>query len=201
MKLKSLCALAALLLNALLCSLLWAPAAQAAPIVFTFATLPAGGALTGHPGDTVGWGYQLVNTDALNWFVPTQLNATSFSLGTPDASYFDFPTLAPGASATVAFDAGTHAGLYGLQIFSFALPGMSDIGNFSLSGEWWSGDPLAGGSFLQVSDLQLAPLSVTLAVAGVPLPGTLWLLAAGLALLWLAQRGRQKGAQFGGALG
>ncbi|MYN16611.1 hypothetical protein GTP81_07580 [Rugamonas sp. FT107W] len=201
MKLRSLCALAALLLNTLLCSLLWTPAAQAAPIVFTFATLPAGGALTGHPGDTVGWGYQLVNTDALNWFVPTQLNATSFSIGTPDASYFDFPTLAPGASATVAFDAGAHAGLYGLQIFSFALPGMSDSGNFSLSGEWWSGDPLAGGTFLQVSDLQLAPLSVTLAVTGVPLPGTLWLLAAGLPLLWLAQRGRQKGAQFGGALG
>ncbi|NVD73558.1 hypothetical protein HUX88_23900 [Duganella sp. BJB1802] len=201
MKPRSFCALAALLLNTLLCSLSWTQAAQAAPIVFTFATLPAGGALTGHPGDTVGWGYQLVNTDPLNWFVPTQLNATSFSIGTPDASYFDFPTLAPGTSATVAFDAGTHAGLYGLQIFSFALPGMSDSGSFSLSGEWWSGDPLAGGTFLQVSDLQLAPLSVTLAVTGVPLPGTLWLLAAGLPLLWLGQRRRQKGAQFRAALG
>lgn len=201
MKARYLCALAALLWNMLLCSLLWAPAAQAAPVVFTFATLPAGGALTGNPGDTVGWGYQLVNTDPLNWFVPTQLNASSFSIGIPDASYFDFPVLAPGASATVAFDALTHTGLFGLQIFAFALPGMSDSGSFALSGEWWSGDPLAGGSFLQASDVQLAPLSVTLAVTAVPLPGSLWLLAPGLALLWLAQRRRQEGAQFGRALG
>ena len=201
MKPRYLCALAALLWNMLLCSLLWMPAAQAAPVVFTFTTLPAGGALTGNPGDTVGWGYQLVNTDPLNWFVPTQLNASSFSIGIPDASYFDFPTLAPGASATVAFDAGAHAGLYGLQIFAFALPGMSDSGNFSLSGEWWNGDPLSGGIFVQGADAQVAPLSVALAVTAVALPGSLWLLAVGLALLWLGQRRGQKGAQLGHALG
>ncbi|GJJ04032.1 hypothetical protein RugamoR64_45700 [Duganella rhizosphaerae] len=201
MKARYLCALAALLWNMLLCTVLWTPTAQAAPLVFTFATLPAGGALTGHPGDTVGWGYQLVNTDPLNWFVPTQLNASSFSIGIPDASYFDFPVLAPGASTTVAFDALAHTGLYGLQIFAFALPGMSDIGSFSVSGEWWNGDPLGGASFLQASDVQLAPLSVTLAVTGVPLPGSLWLLALGLPLLWLGQRRRQEGSQFGRALG
>jgi len=105
------------------------------------------------PGATVGWGYQLVNTDTLNWFVPTQLNASSFSIGSPDASYFDFPILVPGAAAVVAFDAALHTGLYGVQIFPFALPGQIDSGSFSLSGEWWSGDPLSGGTFLQAADV------------------------------------------------
>lgn len=195
MKLRYLCALAALLLKLLW----WAPVASATPFVFTFAAVPAG-AVTGNPGDTVGWGYQLVNTDTLNWFVPTQLNASSFSIGSPDASYFDFPVLAPGATVAAAFNAATHTGLYGLQIFPFALPAMHDSGSFSISGEWWNGDPLAGGTFLQVSDVLLAPLSVAVAGTGVPAPGSLSLLVAGLSLMWLVQRRRQKGAQLGGAL-
>ncbi|ELX10423.1 hypothetical protein Jab_2c25120 [Janthinobacterium sp. HH01] len=195
MKLRYLCALAALLLKLLW----WAPVAGATPFVFTFTAVPSA-AITGNPGDLVGWGYQLVNTDTLNWFVPTQLNASSFSIGSPDASYFDFPVLAPGATASAAFDAATHTGLYGLQIFPFALPATSDNGSFSLSGEWWSGDPLAGGTFLQVSDVLLAPLSVAVAATAIPAPGSMWLLAVGLPLLWLAQRRRQKGEQFGRAL-
>ena len=196
MKFRSFCALAALLF-----SMLSIPAVQAAPFVFTFATQPGGGAISGNPGDTVGWGYQLVNTDTVNWFVPTQLNASSFSIGSPDASYFDFPVLAPGATVAAAFDALTHTGLYGLQLFPFALPAMNDSGGFSLSGEWWSGDPLAGGTFLQVSDVLLAPLSVTVAALAVPLPGSPWLLLIGVPLLCWSQRRRQEGAQFGRALG
>jgi hypothetical protein len=178
--------------------LCWSPVVQALPFTFTFAAQPAGGAVSGAPGETVGWGYQLVNTDTLNWFVPTQLNASSFSIGSPDASYFDFPILAPGAAAAAAFDAVLHTGLYGVQIFPFALPGQSDIGNFSLSGEWWSGDPLAGGTFLQAADAVLSPISLQVAgVAAVPLPGSLPLLALGVALMWGCQRRRQKGAQLG----
>ncbi|MQA20990.1 hypothetical protein [Rugamonas rivuli] len=195
MKLRYLCALAALLLKLLW----WAPVAGATPFVFTFAAVPSA-SVTGNPGDVVGWGYQLVNTDTLNWFVPTQLNASSFSIGSPDASYFDFPVLAPGATVAAAFDAVTHTGLYGLQIFPFALPAMSDSGSFSLAGEWWNGDPLAGGTFLQVSDVLLAPLSIAVAGTAIPAPGSMWLLAAGLPLLWLAQRRRQKGPQLGRAL-
>jgi hypothetical protein len=172
--------------------------AHALPFTFTFATGPAGGAVSGLPGQTVGWGYQLVNTDTSNWFVPTVLNASSFSIGSPDASYFDFPILVPGAAAVVAFDAALHAGLYGVQIFPFALPGQVDSGSFSLSGEWWSGDPLSGGTFLQAADVAVSPFSLEVAgITAVPLPGSLPLLALGLVLLWACQRRRKEGAQFG----
>ncbi|CAN7692860.1 hypothetical protein [Duganella sp. LjRoot269] len=194
MKLRNLYAVFALLF-AVLC---WSPAVQALPFTFTFAAQPAGGSISGLPGETVGWGYELVNTDTLNWFVPTQLSASSFSIGSPDASYFDFPILVPGAAATVAFDAALHTGLYGVQIFPFALPGQIDSGSFSLSGEWWSGDPLSGGTFLQAADVVVSPFSLEVAgITAVPLPGSLPLLALGLVLLWVCQRRRKEGAQFG----
>jgi hypothetical protein len=175
--------------------------AQALPFTFTFATGPAGGAVSGLPGQTVGWGYQLVNTDTSNWFVPTVLNASSFSIGSPDASYFDFPILAPGASANAAFDALLHAGLYGVQIFPFALAGQSDSGLFTLSGEWWSGDPLTGGTFLQAADGVQAAFSLTVAAEALPVPGSLPLLGLGLVLLLARQRRRQKGLHAGLGLG
>jgi hypothetical protein len=175
--------------------------AHALPFTFTFATGPVGGAVSGLPGQTVGWGYQLVNTDTSNWFVPTTLNASSLSIGSPDASYFDFPILAPGASANAAFDALLHAGLYGLQIFPFALAGQSDSGLFTLSGEWWSGDPLAGGTFLQAADGVQAAFLVTVAAEALPLPGSLPLLVLGMVLLLWRQRRRQEGPQAGLGLG
>lgn len=184
---------------ALLLSLLLPLRAQALPFTFT---LSAVSAISGQPGQTVGWSYQLVNTDPSYWFVPTQLSVSSFSLGSPDASYFDFPILAPGATADAVFDEVLHTGLYGVQIYPFALPGQTDTGVFTLTGEWWAGNPLTGGLFLQVADAVQVPL--TLAVVGVtalPLPDSLALLALGLVLLLSSQRRRQKGAQFGLGLG
>lgn len=192
MKSRNFAALAALLL-----CMLWSALAQAAPFTFTFGALPSSGAVTGLPGQTVGWGYALVNTDTLNWFVPTQLSASSFNTGTPDASYFDFPVLAPGASISTAFDAVAHAGLYGLDLYPFVTATQSDSGQFSLSGEWWSGDPLAGGVFLQAADALLAPLSVEIGIAAIPLPGSLPLLALGLSLLALQWHGARTGQRRG----
>lgn len=173
--------------------------AAATPFTFTFATLPPAGAVSGQPGNLVGWGYSLVNTDSVNWFVPTVLSASSSALGTLDASYFDFPILSPGISASQAFDQTLVRGLYGLHLFNTALPGQTESGSFSLSGEWWSGNPLAGGSFLQNSDLLTASYTVRIVPGTVPLPGSLALLAPGLLLLgrgWSKRRG-EKGRQLG----
>ncbi|MET3130664.1 hypothetical protein AAKU55_000922 [Oxalobacteraceae bacterium GrIS 1.11] len=197
MKLTQLCAMAGLSL-----ALLLAPGARATPFTFTFSSLPSGGQISGQPGQLIGWGYDVLNTDAGNWFVPTQLSVSSFALGAPDAGYFDFPIVAPGASHSANFDAASTSGLYGLQLFNFVLPGQSESGMFTLSGEWWSGDPLAGGSFLQTSAAVQSPFTVLVVSATtVPSPGTLSLLGGGLLLFWLGQRRRQKPEQFGIGLG
>src|ERR1035441_834745 len=116
-----------------------------AGVVFTL--LPSDGNVSGAPGSLVGWGYALTNTDSSNWFMATNLNSDSFSNGTP-TPLFDFPILAPGAVATEAFDSVNSVGLYELQWDSSAPVGFVNSGDFTLSGEWWDGDPFNGGSFI-----------------------------------------------------
>ena len=158
--------------------------AQAAPFTFTFSLLPASGAIKGEAGALTGWGYRIENQDATNWFVSTGISASSFALGTPDASFFDFPIIAPGAFATQSFDAALLAGLFGVKILVGALPGQSEGGVFTLAGEWWSGDPLGLGVFLRDADPATADFSLTvIGGATVPAPGTIWLLLFALPLL------------------
>ncbi len=135
-----------------------APAAHA--VSFTFDTLPASGALSGAPGDTLGFGYAIANPSATDWLVLTSLDAGAFLEGTPDASLFDFPVLAPGASLTVAFSAGT-SGLFAFTWDPAAPLGSANAGVFVLGAEWWSGDPGVGGSFLALATPASAPYQVT----------------------------------------
>lgn len=118
--------------------------------------LPSDGNISGPPGSTIGWGYSLTNTDPSNWFVSTNLNADSFSNGTPSL-LFDFPILAPGGSVTEAFDSVNSIGLYELIWDPGAPVGFVNGGNFTLSGEWWDGDPLNGGNLIAAApDVSLA---------------------------------------------
>lgn len=174
------------ILATVLCTSMPSPAAHALPFNYTFDLLPPGGVVSGAPGQLLGWGYTLANTDAVNWFVPTQLSASSFALGTPDAGYFDFPVLAPGLGVSVAFNPGTGQGLFGLQLHPGVLPGQSESGQFTLAGEWWSGDPFGGGMLLQPGDRALAPFTVQVTGGATPEPATLTLLLAGL--VWLVVR-------------
>jgi hypothetical protein len=176
--------------------LCWAGTANATPFTVTFALQPASGAIQGNPGDLIGWGYELVNEDTTNWFVPTSLSASSFSLGTPDDTYFDFPILAPGDAGTEAFDAGGRGGLYAVTINPLAVAGQTEAGVFTLSGEWWLGDPLGTGMFLQ--DATPITKNFSFAVIGeaaVPEPSSLLLLVAGVALFVYILRFRQGALQ------
>ena len=78
------------------------------------------------------------------------------SNGTPTL-LFDFPILAPGGTVTEAFDSVNSIGLFELQWDVSAPVGFVNIGNFTLSGEWWDGDPLNGGNFIAAApDIALA---------------------------------------------
>ena len=169
------------------------PGVYAAPFTFTFSLLPTTGEISGTAGELVGWGYKITNEDADHWFLPTTLSASSFTLGTPDASFFDFPVLAPSGTISKTFLAASGEGLYGIEINASALSGQSESGKFTLLGEWWSNDPLGGGTFLQ--DAAASEVSFNLRVTSggiVPTPATLPLILTGVMLLMSSQRCFQK---------
>jgi hypothetical protein len=169
--------------------LICSSAAYADP--FTFDTLPGSGDVAGPAGSTVGWGYSITNTSLTNWLVLSSVNAGTFLMGTPGA-LFDFPIVAPGTTATVAFDALAGLGLYQLTWDPTAPAGFVNSGTFVLSAEWWSGDPTAGGSFLAAADDQSAPYTATVTAVAVSVPSTLLLMAGGLAAMCLMRANRKR---------
>lgn len=123
----------------------------------TLTLLPSGN-LSGPPGSTVGWGYTITNNTA-NWLETLSLDAGSFTSGTPNL-IFDFPTVGPNSSITENFSAVTTAscssppcGLYEFTWNSNAPVGTVNSGTFTLSSEYFSGDPANPAS----TDLGPAP--------------------------------------------
>jgi hypothetical protein len=113
----------------------------------SFSLIPVGGNVVGLAGTTVGWGYSITNNSSIDWFASTNLNSDSFSNGSP-ALLFDFPNVPPGATVSEAFDAINSVGLFDLT-WGVAAPGaFVNHGRFILSGQWYDGDPLNGGSFI-----------------------------------------------------
>jgi hypothetical protein len=163
----------------ILCSALLSSRTIARADSWTFATTPTDGAVTGSPGETVGWGYTITNDSSTDWLVLTDLVAGNFQNGTPDAFLFDFPVLAPGSTVTEAFNPISDTGLYSLQWNSDAPIGFTDAGNFIASAEFYSGDPLSGGSFVaDASDLS-APYSAIVGSGAATVlnhPAFIWLL-------------------------
>src|ERR1039458_9152866 len=114
---------------------------------FLFGTIPADGKISGAPGSTVGWGYTITNQSSTLWLVTTAMNSGPFVSSSPDL-LFDFPVIDPGATVTVAYDPSIGAGLYDLVWDTSAPPGFSNSGDFTLSADWWTGDPSGTGVFL-----------------------------------------------------
>jgi hypothetical protein len=123
-------------------------------------------------GITTGWGYSLHNESSSLWLVTTDLAAGTFQHATPD-QIFDFPDLAPGATVTVPYDPITPAGLYQIAWDSNAPSGFENSGTFSLSADWWSGDPATDGSFVATAPTANQPYTAT----ATPEPATIGLTA------------------------
>lgn len=157
--------------------------AHALPCIenWCFDTIPDSGDIAGPAGSTIGWGYTITNLDPVNRLSFVAVSADPFLYGTPDASVFDFPTVAPGDTVSVAYDGSN--GLFQLTWDNDAPEGLVNTGNFLLNAEWL--DPL--GNLIGFS-FKLAPFSATVASASVPEPSTLLLLFAGITGLTLIVR-------------
>ena len=127
-----------------------------------------------------GWGYTIQNGSSSDWLVTTGLNAGTFSYATPQL-IFDFPDLAPGASETVPYDPVTPAGLYQILWDGNAPAGFVNTGAFTLNAQWWSGDPINGGTLIGAAPSASQPYSASLTT--VPEPGTKNAIALALMLL------------------
>lgn len=153
---------------------------------FSFTALPAD--VAGPAGSTVGWGYTIANESTTSWLVLTALDAGVFDHGTP-TSLFDFPSLAPGAIAGVSFDPANQVGLYELTWDATAPVGFVNTGLFTLQGEWWDGDPLAGGAFVSIAPEESAVYSATVTGStSVPEPSSGAPLILFMTLMWFHRR-------------
>lgn len=152
--------------------------------IYNFNSLPADGNIAGSPGETIGWGYSLQNQSSALWLVTTELNSSGFLNSTPKL-IFDFPAVAPGASVTLPYDPSSGAGLYEMTWAASAPLGFVNSGTFDLSAQWWSGDPLPGGSLVssaldafQSYSATVTPEPSSIGLAGFALLSLLGLIAA-----------------------
>ncbi|MGA7410001.1 MAG: hypothetical protein WBW33_05910 [Bryobacteraceae bacterium] len=156
---------------------------------YTFSLDPLSGNIQGPDGSTIGWGYSITNDSGTDWLVTTNLSAGIFSDASPDASPFDFPIIAPLSTVSLPFDPSTDTGLFALNWDAGAPVGFVNSGVFTLSADWYTGDPLAGGNFDQHASDETAAYSATVSAssgpAPVPEPGTLKLIIVVLVMLRL----------------
>lgn len=155
---------------------------------YSFQLTPASGAVGGPPGSMVGWGYEISNESASDWLVTTTLNSDSFLYSTPNL-LFDFPAIAPGATVRLPYNAKQGLGLYELVWDSSAPVGFQNSGMFTLSAQWWTGDPLDDGTLIMEAQDESQPYqAVVEPEQPIPESSTLILLIGGLNALVLWKR-------------
>jgi hypothetical protein len=166
--------------------MLWAASLMAAPVL---SLDPAGGALTGAPAGTVGWGFALT-PDATEWiaftgsFLLTESNPSlgfyGDLIGTQGGPSGGLLPPAPQPNWVQSFDLNLLTGLGYYSIDPFAAPGAVNSGIIRILYERFSDAPnTCGDCYLGSGELDAA-FSVTVADNAVPESSTWLLLPAGI---------------------
>ncbi|HVO61694.1 MAG TPA: PEP-CTERM sorting domain-containing protein [Terriglobales bacterium] len=150
--------------------------------------------IAGPAGSTVGWGYDLYNNTPL-WILPTAVSSDAFLYGTPNL-IFDFPAVAPFSDAYLdfslvagAFCTSPPCGFYSLAWDTTAPDGFVNSGTFTVSSDYYDGDPNNGGNDLGPAPDASAAYSATVTGSAVPEPTSLLLILSGLgAVGWRTKR-------------
>lgn len=188
------------LMGATLAFLMIVAAAKADPITLTL--LPANGAASGAPGDTVGWGFSLTN-GSVNYLIVANsyfcqagedpfFGTCTQTLGT----YSDFIAmngvmLAPNDSWVEAYDGTVMAGVGEYAIDNAAAPGAVDAGAISVVYNLFDGDPFVDGVQID-GDFEIfntASVTVEDRTSEVPEPSSMLLLFGAMAGMFLRRRG------------
>jgi hypothetical protein len=168
---------------------------------FTLTAIPGSG--PGTAGSTIGWGYSITNDSMTDYLDTTDIDSDLFLAmdGTPSATIFDFPVVAPDTTVTEEYD---PVGFFGLFQFTWNpdVPvGTTEAGNFIVYGSFCDPSDMYcaedGGTVLSTS-FATAGYSATVSpnsTAPVPEPSSILLLAAGLCGigLWSWRRQRHSG--------
>jgi uncharacterized repeat protein (TIGR01451 family) len=170
---------------------------------------PSNGALSGAPGDSVGWGFTLTNTSDTDWaavvltdYCPADVIASPCSTnGYPDVGNYsdiagnNFVTIAPDSSVTQAFDVNAYTGLGYITIAG--IPVVDSVtGEVVVTYDEFDSDPNVDGNQIGGDESVDASASVDVTSSesmATPEPGTMLLLATGLAALF-SRRAGTKGA-------
>ncbi|HTU46851.1 MAG TPA: hypothetical protein VMF91_17425 [Bryobacteraceae bacterium] len=164
---------------------------------FTFTTEPSPGDVAGPAGTTIGWGYSITNNSSTDYLDLTGIDGSLLLAtdGTPDASPFDFPILAPGQTVTEYYEddpsgPGTSVGLFQFTWNSDVPVGTMETGYFELYGAFCDPtDPFCfyDGTPLSTSDA-IADYTATVvpATGSAPTPEPCTALMMGLGMMALA---------------
>ena len=185
------------------CFLMLAVAATAGLQAATLTLQPPGGALTGSPGQTVGWGFSVSNaTDYLEVTAADYVTVTPIGTFTDFASGFNFIVVGPAPESPVvaqSFNLLLQTGVGAYLIDPGTPMGALSTGIVRLTYDLYTVSPndpsfdpakdlVSSGNFLDAN----ASVQVQAPAAGTPEPSTCLLLGCGLLAGAAARRRRLK---------
>ena len=153
---------------------------------------PLGGALSGKPGDTVGWGFTLSNDSGF-----LVVSSAEFKPQPAIGSFNDFIGLqflivGPGVTVSQAFDTLLHTGIGSFVLDSNAPRGSVAGAPIALSYDLYSVNPLDSTFDPGVHTLSLGNIVTAEASVSVPEPGSLLLMASAMPVLVAWRRRAQR---------